>query len=684
MRPIPGSNYPSRLSECFLDALIADPEISATLRRHLINRYEVVYGGKIKPSEKEAEPPPAFVAEVTVAEPPFRRLRVYAMDPSLAGHYETAPISEAVLKVRWEKLQPGPVGDYLEVIDQDTLDVEKTKTYQPVDLNDPLLLAQDGWAPSEGNPAFHQQMVYAVAMKTIEHFERAWGRPVLWRPLPNPEDSADDRKFVPRLKIYPHAFRQANAYYSPQQIALRFGYFDATAADPGLFVPGQRIHTCLSHDIIAHETTHAILDGMHSRFNEASNPDCLAFHEALADIVSLMQHFTIPEILVHAIRQTQGNLEAPTLLGSLAVQFGRARGQRGALREAIGTFDDQGRWTRLRPNPQDYQTIKTPHSRGALLVAAVFDAFLKIYQNRTADLLRLSTGGTGVLPAGAIHPDLVQRLAQEAAKAAGHVLNMCIRALDYIPPLDITFYEYLRGIITADLDLVSDDQFNYRIAFIEAFQQRGLYPYHPDPTALDTLSVDTLRWRGIDLTGIPKPVAKLFNQIVNPLKRYADACFYAASRRTLFQKTRNYRHILKTSIEKLIKSMPEVEAKKFAGLFGLDPQFSIDVHELRRSIRVGPSGAHIPQVIVALTQTRSIPNPEAGTPFQFGGGSTLVLDLSKSAVQYAIFKDIHSPSREKRTRDFLADAWADPLRQMMLLNRAEPFAALHAMINLEE
>ena len=66
----------------------------------------------------------------------------------------------------------------------------------PVDLDDPRLLAQDGWAPSEGNPQFHQQMVYAVAMKTIEHFERALGRPVLWRPRPNPENPNDDSGFV--------------------------------------------------------------------------------------------------------------------------------------------------------------------------------------------------------------------------------------------------------------------------------------------------------------------------------------------------------------------------------------------------------------------------------------------------------------------------------------------------------
>ena len=44
------------------------------------------------------------------------------------------------------------------------------------------LFAQDGLEPSEGNPKFHQQMVYAVAMNTIRHFEAALGRKALWSP----------------------------------------------------------------------------------------------------------------------------------------------------------------------------------------------------------------------------------------------------------------------------------------------------------------------------------------------------------------------------------------------------------------------------------------------------------------------------------------------------------------------
>jgi hypothetical protein len=52
--------------------------------------------------------------------PPFRRLRVYAFDPSLDTQLEMAVINQLVVKVRWEdELKRGPIGEYLEVIDYD-------------------------------------------------------------------------------------------------------------------------------------------------------------------------------------------------------------------------------------------------------------------------------------------------------------------------------------------------------------------------------------------------------------------------------------------------------------------------------------------------------------------------------------------------------------------------------------
>jgi hypothetical protein len=546
------------------------------------------------------------------------------------------------------------------------------------------MLAQDGCPPAEGNPAFHQQTVYAIAMKTIEHFEHALGRPVQWRPKINPQDEKDDSQFVQRLKVHPHALHQANAYYSPQEVALLFGYFQAAADDPGDHVPGSTVYACLSHDIVAHETTHAILDGMHRRFNEASNPDVLALHEAFADIVALMQHFTIPEILENEIGRTRGNLEAESILGSLAVQFGRATGGRGALRDAIGTLDENGKWMRLKADPSALQKETMPHARGALLVAAVFDAFLAIYEGRIADLLRIYTGGTGVLPSGSIHPDLVRRLAGEASKSAQHVLNMCIRALDYVPPVDVTFGEYLRGLITADFDLVEDDRYDYRVAFVEAFRKRGIYPHDLDRLTANTLSVDTLRWQGFSLSFLTKSQQRLIDKlVVNDLKRYADACLYISDRKVLFERTRKQREIVHDKLRDILAKLPDATRATFASSLGLDPTVKFEVHELRPSLRSGPDGRHVPQIIVALTQELRVEGDRASEPHTFRGGSTLVVDLLERAIKYAIVKNFNSKPRREATAAFLKETQQDPLRALLVApDRREPFAALHSLADV--
>ena len=106
--------------------------------------------------------------------PVFRKLhRGYAFDPSLSLKMDTATINDIVYKIVWEdSLMSGPSGEYIEVISTNPTVKE---FYEAVDLNDPYLLAQDGLDPSESNPQFHQQMVYAVTMLTIKNFGKSIG-----------------------------------------------------------------------------------------------------------------------------------------------------------------------------------------------------------------------------------------------------------------------------------------------------------------------------------------------------------------------------------------------------------------------------------------------------------------------------------------------------------------------------
>jgi subtilisin family serine protease len=669
----------------FLEGIIDHPYASKQLKERAEHVRRSLFPSPPPSSKPKAQTvQPALTKAAPVQPPPFsppvpvfRFLRGFSIDPSLSTSLSTVRISEVQFRVPWEKLQPGPTGEYVEVID---VDPGSACLYEPVNLDDPSLLAQGGLPPSEGTPQFHQQMAYAVSTLTIRNFERALGRRTLWRPGPSPDaaNPKNDSVFVPRLRIYPHALREANAYYSPGKIALLFGYFNGQD-DPASNTTMGMVFTCLSHDVVAHETTHALLDGMHRRFLNATNPDVLAFHEAFADIVALFQHFTIPEILRYQIANTRGDIRSQqNLLGQLAVQFGFATGLRRALRDAIGSQNKvTGEWEPRKPDPSQYTNATEPHDRGSILVAAVFDAFLSIYERRISDLLRLASGGTGILQPGAIHPDLVARLSAEAAKSAQHVLTMCIRALDYCPPVDITFGEYLRAVITADSDLVPDDDLNYRVSFIEAFRRRGIYPRD-----LRTLSVENLVWRSPEKDAL-RPSNKLESGLEH-LRGYAQQYLYTPrgqdmirSRERLFQLERAMRRELHGWLKDHFASTPDGNAD--ARFLGLDSRRPFEVHTARFALRTSPDGDVDPQIIVSLLQQKTEPvdpsNPAAGT-LPFEGGSAIVADLPRCNIRYCIRKNLSSQTRLDRQRQF-AELQLSSARATYFGSENEPFAGLH-------
>lgn len=373
----------------------------------------------------------------------------------LANTLERIGPGVVTVQIPWEPLEPGPAGARVTVIDFDgsrrTGGKRDPGFYRPVDLDKTRIAIQAGLEPSEADPRFHQQMVYAVAMRTLEAYDKALGRRI--RPIGG------------RLRLFPHAFRGQNAFYDPDLLAVLFGYFEADRTNPGKNIPGQFIFTSLSGDIIAHEVTHALVHRIRPGLLDRTNRDVAAFHEALADITAIFLHFTLPGVIEETIAATRSRLNDPTPLAELAQQFGYATGRGRALRSALDT-----------PDPTRYEAEMEPHARGAILVAAVFDAFTTMYQRRIADLLRLATGGSGVLGRGSLHPDLISRVAREAVRVADQVLTVCLRAFDYLPPVDVTFSDFLRALVTADRALFPTDAGGLRTAFIDAFRRRGIYP----------------------------------------------------------------------------------------------------------------------------------------------------------------------------------------------------------------
>ena len=586
--------------------------------------------------------------------PVYRYLRGYSLDPGFSTRLDTAGINEVLYRVPFEEVQPGPCGEYLEVVD---FDPPSGCWYEPVDLSDEAVASQQGLTPSEGNPQFHQQFVYAVAMKTIRHFETALGRKIVWKPRLTLTPSARGqvqfrREYVQQLRIYPHALRDANAYYDPDKTALLFGYFAAADQYFGRNYPGGLVFTCLSPDIVAHEVTHAILDSIHHRYIEDTNPDVPAFHEGFADIVALLQRFTFRALVEDRLYAAGGRMDQQTfVLGELATQFGEAlRGNRGALRNMIGREDDEGQWRPLAPSPADYANAIEPHDRGAVLVATIFDAFQRIYAFRTRDLLRIATNGTGVLPKGNISRDLVGRLASEAADIAEHLLHICIRALDYSPPTDITFGSYLRALITADIDIAPEDENGYRVALIEAFRARGIFP-----DRVNTLSVESLLWQAPGFTSSEEKaldaIAQHLRNDIRDLVETADrkqlARFSEQAQAKLHEMLVGKQRMLRPADWERFLSKLGLTSRPVADLFGrqgagikfltkgagpdryIPP---IEVHTVRPAFRAGREGRQVEQVVVTLTQRVdiNIGSDDDVRPMVFRGGCSLILSFGDS------------------------------------------------------
>jgi hypothetical protein len=571
------------------------------------------HSSRVKPSGSPPQQSQISPSRMDLFAPPehfYRPLRVFAFDPSRGNRLGNV----MTIRVPYEPLRRGPVGERIAVIDYDGA---RNCFYPPVDLDDPLILLEGGLEPRESDPRFHQQMVYAVVSQTLRTFDRALGREVRFR---FQRGGGHDARNKRQLRIYPHGVNEANAYYSRDLRALVFGYFSAMD-DAGPNIPGQPVFTCLSHDIIVHETCHAIIDGIREYFLEPTNHDSLAFHEALADVIALLQHFSFSEPLLDTIQRTGGRLYRSNLspelesdsegaadgsgaletnpLVDLALQFGESLGTRRALRSAIG----------VTPRKRDLETVMEPHGRGAILVAAIFEAFFRVYTRRTRDLFRLA--GITLEHRGEPHPDLAQRLCSEATALADQFVQLCIRAVEFCPPVDLQFGDFLRALVTVHFRLDVDDRDGFRDALIRAFARRGIFP--PD---VRSMTESELFWSA------PGQTLTVSQVLMDALR--------AADREDEANETK-------------IAVMLHAFCDENRGALGLTADAKIAVRSFHHEVRLlGAELEHAQDLVCEVTQTKEVPLFSGSkATVRCRGGTTLVI-RNDGRVRYAIAKKLHA------------------------------------------
>jgi hypothetical protein len=555
--------------------------------------------------------------------PLTRPLRIYTLDPSVSPRLGGV----ATVLVPYEKLDPGPVGSVFKVSWEGA---PAPLEAEALNLDEPYLLLSSGISPSPANGRFHLQMVYAVCSLTYAAFSRALGRDIAWATTPAPGEPL-------RLVLRPFGFRGANAGYSREAGDVSFGYFTVRGKSAGFTLQDGIVCTSLSHDVIAHETTHALLDGLRSAFMNPTNVDVPAFHEGFSDLVALFLHFTYAEVVERAIRDSRGTFSRGSILSDLAREFGYARSRSGkaeALRsgvdvEGVAAFDSDVLPSKENA-PKCYDPALDPHELGSVLVSAVFEAFTTIVRRKAERLFQIA----GLDPQAPGRPPLgdalVKAIAQEASDVAGQFLNICIRAIDYCPPADMELGEYLRAIITADGDLESSDKWGFREALMRSFRRRQIFPDHvrfmtedavrwqppADPIFIPELAFSRLRFDGEP--GRPTNAKELDRQ-ANALGRFVTDAGQAG-----------------------VFHLVAPGGKLPKGIVQAPPAM---VESVRVTRRAAPDGRILFDLVAEVTQTCTA--EFKGESFEMNGGCTVVID-PQGQVRYVIYKKFDSENRRAR------------------------------------
>ena len=422
--------------------------------------------------KKNSGPPGTRYPWLDVPTPTERALQVYAFDPSTVSYADNRINTRITVQVPWEEARPGSDRPQdrrrrLRRRQQALLPAGRSRRSAPAGERRPrsfrigsALPPADGLCRRRPTPSQHVRggagarhpLAPGRSFRRIER-ERRRAAQDRRHPRPEPLSARDAGRPTP--------------IYSPQAHGILFGYFTANKSDQGRNLPGQRVFTCLSHDIIAHEMTHAIIDGIRTYFTEPTNPDVLAFHEGFADlccaVLALLPQggadrhdpahrraalSTLTFAPAADDRRpspaTRRARSPPEMRAGQSADPAGAAVRRGARRGA-GPALGARHAAQFRRHPH---SVDDPHFRGSILVAAVFDAFFSVYMRRTADLFRIYRAGGGRSDRPTCPGRSPSCWPGTPPTTAKFFFRLCARALDYCPPVDVTFGDFLRALIT--------------------------------------------------------------------------------------------------------------------------------------------------------------------------------------------------------------------------------------------
>ena len=256
-----------------------------------------------------------------------------------------------------ETLLDGPVCERIAVLDfEETGALRTGVTFEPPSGR--RTLARYAVVKNRSDRDFQNVSVFATVLKTIAAFERedVLGRRVRW---------AFDG---PQLLIVPRAGEWANAFYERESRSLQFFHFDSDKHQ-------RTIYTSLSHDIVAHETGHAILDGIHPDLYDAVSPQGLAIHEGVADLTALIMSLSSGTLRKKVLDDTRGSIKGMTAISAVAEEFGSA---------LYGNRPLRSLWNHAKLDSSSID-LSEPHDLSQVLSGALFRVLHEAHEQLKAN-----------------------------------------------------------------------------------------------------------------------------------------------------------------------------------------------------------------------------------------------------------------------------------------------------------
>lgn len=298
---------------------------------------------------------------------------------------------------------------------------------------------------------FEQVQAFTSAQKTLDLFEGYAGRTLPW---------AFEGE---TLGVGPHAGEGANAYYQRSFGAISFYSFDSK-------VLGRKVHTSQSADTVAHETGHAILDGLKPQYGHTFDRETKGFHESFGDCAAMLLTLTRPGARAHILAETGGDLSKENAATRFSEEFGYAvrhgnrdpKDDRDYLRTALNPFRYVDPATLPNDGPREQLTGES-HSFCQIFTRAFYSALTDVHRAGMASGLS----------------------ADAALEQSGRVMGDLFTAgVQMTSPARARYADIARGMLRADALL---NQGKNQGPLLQAFASAGI--------ASDLAAVPDLAWK---------------------------------------------------------------------------------------------------------------------------------------------------------------------------------------------